>query len=338
MQAPPQIALVTHPDCDLHQTGPGHSENDGRIPALLGAVRADAALAASVVEHRGAPVAEEDLLRVHTPAHVARVRAAAESARRSGDLVWLDPDTPVCPGSWDAALAAAGCVVTAAELVLEGKAPAAFALPRPPGHHANQSRAMGFCLFNNVAVAVRRLQAKGLAERVLVLDWDAHHGNGTQDIFYEDPSVFVVSIHLVSGYPSTGKAGEVGAGAGTGTNRNVPLPRGTAGARYRRNFLAALDAALGAFRPDFVMISAGFDCLSGDPEGGFLLEPSDLYLLTSDLLERVPGPGKVAAALEGGYALDRIGGGLVEVLRALGGLPQASQAKVTPHKGNSASA
>jgi acetoin utilization deacetylase AcuC-like enzyme len=293
-------------------------------------VHADAELTATVVERRATPVAEQDLLRVHAPAHVAQVQAASEEARRRGGLVWLDADTPVGPGSWDAALAAAGCVVTAAELVLAGEAFAAFALPRPPGHHATRDRAMGFCLFNNVAVAVRRVQARGLVEKVLVLDWDAHHGNGTQDLFYEDPSVFVLSIHLTSGYPRTGKAGEVGAGAGAGTNCNVPLPRGTTGADYRRRYLAALDATLQTFTPDLVVISAGFDCLSGDPEGGFLLEPSDLHLLTTDLLSRVPGPGKVVAALEGGYALDRIGMGLVDVLRALGGLPPAPKAIVTP--------
>jgi len=324
------IALVTHPDCDLHHTGPGHSESDGRIPALLEAVRGDADLATAVAERRGTPVAEEDLLRVHAPEHVARVRAASEDARERGDLVWLDPYTPVGPDSFAAALAAAGCAVAAAELVAGREAPTAFALPRPPGHHANRDQAMGFCLFNNVAVAARRLQARGLAEKVLVLDWDAHHGNGTQDIFYEDPTVFVLSAHIVSGYPSTGKASELGAGRGEGTNRNVPLPRGTGGPRYRRSVLSALDGALAAFTPDFVLISAGFDCLSGDPEGGFLLEPEDLHLLTKDVLARFPGPGKVALVLEGGYALDRIGGGLVDVLRALGGLPPVVQAIVRP--------
>jgi acetoin utilization deacetylase AcuC-like enzyme len=320
-------ALVSHPACNRHDTGPGHPESRARLPALLEAVHRDADLVPTLLEREARPATEEDLLRVHTPEHVVRVRQAAADARRRGEVLWLDPDTAVSADSWDAALAAAGCAIAAAELVVRGEAGAAFALCRPPGHHAGAHRAMGFCLFNNLAVAARGMQAHRLAERILVVDWDVHHGNGTQDVFYADPTVSFLSLHLSPHYPGTGAADERGAGAGLGHTRNVPLSRGTAAAEYRRRFLEALDGALASFAPDLVLVSAGFDCLSNDPLGGLLLEPADLHRLTTDLLERVRGParGRVAAVLEGGYIPERMGQGLANVLRAFAGLPPPPQ-------------
>jgi acetoin utilization deacetylase AcuC-like enzyme len=320
---PKRTVLVTHPACNHHDTGLGHPESQERLPALLAAVREDVELGEVLLEQLGKKATEEDLLRVHTPKHVARVREAAEQARRRNSLVWLDADTAVSPGSWEAALAAAGCAIAAAETVLDGPASTAFALTRPPGHHASASREMGFCLFNNLAVAIRRMQAHERVGKVLVVDWDVHHGNGTQDIFYEDPSVFFLSLHLSPHYPGTGAAVERGAGAGRGTTRNVPLPHGTTPAEYRGRYLGVLDSVLSSFGPDLVVVSAGFDCLAGDPLGGFHFEPPDLHLLTKDLLERVavPAQGRVVAALEGGYVPERIGSGLVNVLRAFAGLP-----------------
>ena len=317
------VPFVTHPACARHDPGPDHAEAPSRLAALEEAVRTDAPLWAALREVEGVPASEADLLRVHTPEHVAKVRAATEEAARAGGRVWLDADTAVGAASFEAALAAAGCAAGAAELALDGGA--AFALSRPPGHHATPDRAMGFCLFNNVAVAVRRLQAEGRVRDVLVVDWDAHHGNGTQEIFYKDASVYLISLHLGHGYPGTGHFAQRGSGPGRGRTRNVPLPQGTGAAEYRRRYRSALDAALSTFSPEVVVVSAGFDLLSGDPEGGFMLEPSDLHALTSDLLERLPKVTRgVAAVLEGGYALERIGAGLVAVLRALAGLPAAS--------------
>jgi acetoin utilization deacetylase AcuC-like enzyme len=323
MSTPWTVALVSHPSCHAHDPGPGHPESAARLPALVEAIRRDGPLAAVLAPLQGAPAGEPDLLRVHSAGHLQRVRTAVEEARRTGAPAWLDDETAVSAGSWEAALAAAGCVATACEAVRQGRASAAFALSRPPGHHATRDRAMGFCLLNNVAVAIRRLQARGLARRVLVVDWDAHHGNGTQDLFQEDPSVYVLSLHLEGGFPGTGAARETGAGEGTGTTRNVPLPRGTSAAGYRRRYREALGGALAAFTPDLVVVSAGFDCLAGDPEGGLPLEPGDLHAMTRDLLARLPegGRGRVVGALEGGYAVERIGAGLVAVLRALAGLP-----------------
>ncbi len=320
--------LVSHPACSGHDTGQDHADTPARVSALLAAVRADAELGLSLIEETGIPALEEDLLRVHAPEQVTQVRKTCEQAQLQQGLIWLDADTPVSAGSWEAALAAAGTVITAAEAVIDGRANTSFALSRPPGHHATRHQSMGFCIFDNVAVAIRRLQASGRIERALVVDWDAHHGNGSQEIFYADPSVFVLSLHLSPDYPGTGGAEERGDGPGHGTTLNVPLPHGTTASQYRRHFLDALDSAFAVFKPDLVVVSAGFDCLAGDPEGGFLLEPVDLHLLTRELIDRTPTDARVIGALEGGYVVERIGGGLVNMMRAFAGLPGALPPKI----------
>ena len=317
-------ALVLHPACALHDTGWKHPEHQGRLPAIVNAIYRDMPALHDAVLQREAELASTTaLLRVHTPEHVERIEAAAARAEREGAAVFLDGDTVVSPASWEAARAAAGCAMTAADLVLGGEARTAFALSRPPGHHATADRAMGFCLFNNVAVAARHAQAEWGVERVLIVDWDVHHGNGTQDIFYGDPSVYVLSLHLGDHYPGTGAADERGAGAGIGTTRNVPLPHGLPAAEYRRIFAQQLEAALAEFEPGLVFISAGFDCLAGDPLGGLLLEPADLHAMTRLVIERTrpSAGGRVVAVLEGGYVPARLGAGVVCVLRALAGLP-----------------
>jgi acetoin utilization deacetylase AcuC-like enzyme len=326
------VALVSHPDCALHDPGPDHADAVARLPAIRRALDADAGLAPLLRPERGSPVTAADLARVHAPELVERVGVASVDAALRGAPIWLDDDTAVSAGSWRAAVAAAGCAVSAAEAVVSGRAPAAFALSRPPGHHATRDRAMGFCLFDNVAVAARRLQADRRAERVLVVDWDAHHGNGTQDLFWEDPTVYALSLHLHPGWPHSGGADERGGGAGLGATRNVPLPAGLDGAGYRRRFGEALEAALATFTPDLVLVAVGLDVLAGDPEGGLALEPLDLHGLTRDLLDRLPAPARtrVAASLEGGYALERIGAGAVAIVRALAGLPPAEVAGATP--------
>lgn len=322
--SPWPTALVMHPDCGLHDTGWGHPEHQGRLPAIVKAIYEDTpALLDVMLQREAEPVGEGELLRVHTPEHVERVRTAVEEAVRSGKQVSLDSDTVVSAASWDAALAAAGCAVTGVRLVLDGEAATAFGVSRPPGHHATPDRAMGFCLFNNVAVAARWAQAERGIERVLIVDWDVHHGNGTQDIFYEDPSVYFLSLHQSPHYPGTGAAEERGAGAGEGTTLNLPLPAGTGSEEYRRVFEDALNEVLAEFSPELVLISAGFDCLAGDPLGDLKLEPEDLHALTRSIVERTgeTTAGRVVAVLEGGYAPRRAGEGVVAVIRALAGLP-----------------
>jgi acetoin utilization deacetylase AcuC-like enzyme len=316
-------ALVSHPDCGRHDTGWRHPEHMGRLPAVIQALYRDTpALLDVMLQREATPATEEQLLRVHTPGLVEHVRAAAAAAAAAGELVRMDADTVVSPASWDAALAAAGCAIDAAALVLRGAARTALALTRPPGHHATGDRAMGFCLFNNVAVAARAAQAEHGVERILIVDWDVHHGNGTQDIFYDDAHVHYLSLHLAPHYPGTGAADEVGTGAGVGTTHNVPLYAGTGAAAYLARFEEAMAAAVAAARPELVLVSAGYDCLAGDPLGGLLLEPADLYTMTRRVLEHAAttAQGRVAVVLEGGYVPPRVGAGVVATMRALAGL------------------
>jgi acetoin utilization deacetylase AcuC-like enzyme len=274
---------------------------------------------------------EEDVLRVHERAHVARVRAAVGRAGE-GDLVRLDVDTVVSPASWDAVMGSSGALLTALGAVADGRFRNAFVATRPPGHHATPDRAMGFCLFNHVAMGARWLQAHGHAERVLIVDWDVHHGNGTQEIFESDASVFYLSLHQSPHYPGTGRETETGSGPGRGFTRNVELRARTSRAAYLERYESALDDVFGRFDPDFVLVSSGFDCLAGDPLGGLLLEPEDLHAMTRGLMARAGArcDGRVAVALEGGYDPPRTGAGAVAVIRALAGVDPAADARPDP--------
>jgi acetoin utilization deacetylase AcuC-like enzyme len=313
-----------HQASALHDTGWGHPEHQGRLRALASSVGQEMVELHGLVEQRpGAEAELEDLLRTHTEAHVERVREACDLARARSALVALDSDTNVSTASWEAALGSAGSAIAAVSAVATGQLRNAFVAARPPGHHATPYNAMGFCLFNSVAIAARWLQAQGHAERVLIVDWDVHHGNGTQDIFYEDPSVYFVSLHQYPHYPGTGAAADRGAGRGTGYTLNVPLPAGTPRADFVRRFEAAIAEATRDFAPDFVLISSGFDAMAGDPLGNLLLEPEDMHRMTKHLIEGVGASceGRIVALLEGGYVPERLGHGTVAVIRALAGLP-----------------
>jgi acetoin utilization deacetylase AcuC-like enzyme len=315
-----------HPASPLHDTGWRHPEHQGRLRALASSVGKDLLTLHGRVEQREAGDADsEDLLRIHTEAHVERVREACARARAGQTLVSLDQDTKVSPASWEAAVGSAGAAISAAADIVAGRATNAFVAARPPGHHATPDRAMGFCLFNSIAIVARWLQAMGHAERVLIVDWDVHHGNGTHDAFYDDPTVFFLSLHQSPHYPGTGPAEERGSGAGKGYTLNVPLPAGTPRDEYRRRFEHAVSEAIHRLRPDFVLVSSGFDVLAGDPLGGMLLEPEDLHAMTRLLLEDVAPEcdGRMIVLLEGGYDPSRLGEGAVDVVRALAGLPPA---------------
>lgn len=323
MTASTRTGFYLHPASPLHDTGWGHPEHQGRLRALASTVGKDLLTLHGHVEQMPAgEAAEEDLLRVHSPEHVERVREACAAAEASGGIGSLDADTKVSPASWTAAVGSAGTAIAAARQVCAAEVRNAFVATRPPGHHATPDRAMGFCLFNNVAVTARWLQAHDRAERILIVDWDVHHGNGTQDVFYDDPSVFFLSLHQSPHYPGTGAAVETGSGEGEGFTLNVPLPAGVAPDTYRRHFDDALKSALDRFEPDFVLVSSGFDCMAGDPLGGFLLEPEHLHSMTRHLLETAGERcgGRVVALLEGGYDPKRLGDGAVAVIRALAGL------------------
>ena len=318
-------ALVLHPDCGRHDTGWSHPEHQGRLPAIVEAIYRDTpALLPHLLQHEATPATLDQLLRVHTAEHVDRVRVLSERAGEARRPLVVSGDTAISGASWDAALAAAGCALDAVRLVAQGHTSTAFALCRPPGHHAPSNAIMGFCLFNNVAIAARSLHADHGVERLLIVDWDVHHGNGTQDIFYEDGDVYYLSLHQWPWYPGTGSSTERGSGAGEGRTRNVPLPAHTPRDAYFSIFDSVLDDVLTEFKPEFVLVSAGFDCLEGDPLGQLTLEPEDLHALTRRLLQ--VAAGRIALVLEGGYAPQRVGAGVVDVFRALCGLPSQDRA------------
>jgi len=250
------------------------------------------------------PADRRVLERVHPPAYLDLL----ERLDRSGGAA-LDGDTYLGVRTWEAALASAGAALAAVEEAMRGGS--AFAVTRPPGHHAMAGRAMGFCFLNNVSLAVRHAQSKGI-QRALIVDWDVHHGNGTQAIFEADPSVRFVSMHQYPWYPGTGAADE----RGVGNVFNVPRPPGLPRASYARDLLAAVDQAIAGWTPDAWFISAGFDSLAGDPLGGFTLEPEDMAGWVMAFRQRADGRPLVAV-LEGGYRLERLAAGVVATVRAL---------------------
>src|SRR3989454_4170088 len=269
-------SVVWHPACRLHQAGAGHPERPERIAAVLEALRAPA-LAADVEWVEAAPALREALERVPPPRYLDALEALA--ARGGGPL---DPDTVLGPRSWEAALASAGVALTAVERGIAQEGATAFGATRPPGHHALADRAMGFCFLNNVALAARHAQQLG-KRQVIIVDWDVHHGNGTQAIFERDASVRFVSMHQYPWYPGTGAADE----RGVGNVFNVPRPGGLPRAVYVRDFLAGVDAALENWKPDILLISAGFDSLAGDPLGEVTLEPHDIVEWTEAVPKRM---------------------------------------------------
>jgi len=303
------VAIFTHECLREHETG-AHPECPERLDVIARALE-QAPYRERLVWSRPEPVTDEAVLRCHTVSHLRRLE---ESAGRTGRL---DPDTVYSPGTFRAARLAAGAVLEAVERLWQGSATwsSAFCLVRPPGHHALPDQAMGFCFLNNVAIAARHLQALG-CERVLIVDWDVHHGNGTQDIFYDDAGVFYYSLHLSPHYPGTGSEEERGRGPGSGTTLNRPLPMGFPAARYREVFERDIQAIAESFRPEFALISCGLDAHVQDPLGGLLLGDEDFAFLTRAVVSRLP-PGRVVSALEGGYNLSVIGAAAVAHVGAL---------------------
>ena len=295
------VPVFTHPDCLRHDPGTGHPETPARLRVLLEQARATDAV--SVVE--APPATREPLLAVHPEPYLANLESLSA---RGGGVLFLD--TILNRASWDAVLGTTGAVLAAVDHAHAGRGHA-FAAVRPPGHHALAGKGMGFCLVNNVVVGARHAQRAGRA-RVLIVDWDVHHGNGTQALVEADPSVRYVSLHQHPWYPGTGMAGE----RGVGNIFNVPRGPGLPASLYVADLWAAIVAATTGWDPDIVLVSAGFDAMAGDPLGGFTLEPEHYADLTERLRERLPG-APIVGLLEGGYAPARVARGALAHIEAL---------------------
>jgi acetoin utilization deacetylase AcuC-like enzyme len=300
-------ALLLDPIYKQHLTGAGHPERPERYDAVTSGLER-AAIVRDALRIPTRKAAEDEIAMCHTRDYIETVKR--DIARGARDL--STGDTAVGPRSLDVALAAAGGVMNCVDAVMKGKANNAFCAVRPPGHHATLMRGMGFCIFNNIAVAARYAQKQHGISRVLIADWDVHHGNGTQDIFYDDGSVFFFSTHQSPWYPGTGARDETGAGAGRGTTLNCPFPAGSGREEIGGAFRERLIPAMEKFQPELVMISAGFDSREGDPLGQFTLADEDFAELTRmlmDIAEKHAG-GRVVSVLEGGYSLSGLASGI----------------------------
>lgn len=305
------VLFATHPALLDHLAGPRHPERPERLGAVIdGAARAGIGDALVALEPVAAP--RDALERVHPSPHLDRLEQVSLSGGGR-----LDPDTYAGPASWDAARLAAGAGLVAIEALRAGRGDAAFCAVRPPGHHAAPMESMGFCMVNNVAVAAAALADAG--ERVLVYDFDAHHGNGTQDVFYDDPRVLFVSMHQWPLYPGSGWLTETGEGAGHGHTLNIPLPPGATGDVYLRAFDTVAAPLIDRFAPTWVVVSAGFDAHRDDPITELGLSAGDFAPLTRRVIECVP-QGRRLVMLEGGYDLDALALGAATVLQVLAGV------------------
>jgi acetoin utilization deacetylase AcuC-like enzyme len=303
------VALFTHPAALAHDTGEGHPECADRIRAVLRALDTEefATLLREV-----APLAPVESLRpAHRQAHIDAILALP-----ADEVTYIDGDTVFSPGSLEAALRGAGGACAAVDAVMDGWAKAAFVAMRPPGHHAERERAMGFCLFNNAAVAAFHARARWGLKRIAVVDFDVHHGNGTQDIFWDDAELFYGSSHQFPCYPGTGRAAETGV---AGNVVNAPLPPGSGPEAFRAAWSARILPALAAFKPELLIISAGFDAHAADPLAQLRLKEADFAWITRELLAVADEqcPGRVVSLLEGGYDLAALAASAAAHVRVL---------------------
>ncbi|WP_291322184.1 histone deacetylase [Desulfonatronospira sp.] len=287
--------------CKTHLAGSGHPESPARLDAIVSALR-HLDQDSNLEWKSPGPAREEALLSNHDSQYLDLVRDSVAAGRHSLGY----PDTGISNGSWDAALTAAGALVEAVDLVMENKASNAFCPVRPPGHHARPGMGMGFCLFNNVALAARHAIQKYGLDRIAIIDWDVHHGNGTQEAFYEEQEVFFFSTHQEGWFPFTGESHETGSGRGKGTNMNCPFPAGAGRDEILPAFTGHLVPAMDDYKPQLVLVSAGFDAMKGDLLGRFNLTPEDFARLTEIVMDiaHKHAAGRLVATLEGGYSLD----------------------------------
>ncbi|MFQ6037949.1 MAG: histone deacetylase [Candidatus Aminicenantales bacterium] len=306
-----------------HDMGAFHVETPQRIEVLYRMIEED--LPYSFEEIKPRPASEEELERIHTRSYIESLKATEGKER-----VILDPDTSTSARSYEVALLAAGGVLEALDEIIAGRIDNAFALVRPPGHHAESARAMGFCLFNNTAIGAAHLLHTHGCQKVLIVDWDLHHGNGTQNAFYQRNDVLYFSTHQYPHYPGSGHWRETGAGPGAGFTINVPLRAGKTDSDYLRIFQSLLRPVALSYRPDFWLVSAGFDAHEADPLGGMRLTGMGFAALTAELLAlaKETAGGRILFVLEGGYDLEGLRTGVREVLGQLTG--EASPPSLAP--------
>ena len=300
-----KTALIHHPVYQKHNTGPGHPEMPLRYDVVMDTLREDEAFFQSLHEISPEKASKGLIQAAHTPQHYKRVEGAIEHG-----LDRLDADTTISMQSFDAALYAAGGAVAGVDAVIRGEAKNAFVAVRPPGHHATAEHAMGFCIFNNVAVAARHAQnTYKEIERVVIIDWDVHHGNGTQGIFFDDPSVYFFSMHQYPWYPGSGSWGETGHGRGLGYTKNIPVKANTSAKQQTRMFEATIEDIDKKIKPDLILISAGFDAHRTDPLGQLMLEDTDFVSMTRTVMQWADNvcEGRIVSCLEGGYNLETLG-------------------------------
>ena len=309
-----QTAFIYHPDYELHDTGSSHPETKSRARIIFDFIK-KSDLTQELAWLEPAPVKLPWIEKNHSVDYIHHV----ETTCRSGEILIDQGDTRACPASYDIARLAAGAAIKGVDSVLNDGYQNAFCCCRPPGHHALHSSAMGFCFFNNIAIAARYAQEKYGINKILIIDWDVHHGNGTQDSFYEDPSIFFFSTHQYPFYPGSGAAEDSGSGPGVGYTLNVPMQAGANIGSYKNAFINLLSPAAEKFRPDLILISAGFDAHRDDPLAAIYLEDEDfgeLTTLVKDIAEKLCH-GRVVSVLEGGYHLSALPRSVYQHLKIL---------------------
>lgn len=326
-----KTGLVANPLFCRHDPGFGHPESPERFQAVMQALE-DAGLLDSLARITGRKATRQELGLCHCSDYLSIV----EHEILTGAAELFTGDTSVCEHSWEVAVEAVGSVLCAVDAVFKREVDNAFCVVRPPGHHATPNRGMGFCIFNNVAIAARYAQKQHGIERVLIVDWDVHHGNGTQDIFYQDGSVFFFSTHQFPSYPGTGSAEETGFGPGVGTTLNFPFRAGAGREEILGVFETRLVVAMKRFRPELVLISAGFDSRIHDPLGGFTLKDRDFFDLTREVMAIADehSQGRLVSVLEGGYNLSGLGSAAVAHVQALLGHSPETPAPLQAGKAN----